>query len=159
MIDKSLNMVIFSGDYDKALAALIIANGARELNVEVKMFFAFWGLLLLRDPGRMTDEDKSLYEKMFAAMTPKQAEELPLSRMNMAGIGKSMLLEMMDENDTPRLIDFLNGARKKGVEFLACKLSLEVMRFTQEELLEGVKVVDVKEYLESALNANMQLFI
>jgi peroxiredoxin family protein len=159
MIDKSLNMVIFSGDYDRALAALIIANGARELNVEVKMFFAFWGLLLLRDPGRMTDEDKSLYEKMFAAMTPKQAEELPLSRMNMAGVGKSMLLEMMDENDTPRLIDFLNGARNKGVEFLACKLSLEVMGFTQEELLEGVKVVDVKEYLENALNANMQLFI
>ncbi len=159
MANKSLNIVVFSGDYDKALAALIIANGAREIDVDVTMFFAFWGLLLIRNPLNMTNEDKTLYEKMFATLTPKQAEELPLSRMNMAGIGKSMLLEMMDANDTPRLVDFLNGALHKGVNFYACKLSLEIMGFKPEELLEGIKVVDVKEYLKDALESNMQLFI
>lgn len=159
MAGKSLNMVIFSGDYDKALAALIIANGARELDVEVKIFFAFWGLLLLRDPQRMNAADKDLYEKMFSAFTPRQAEDLPLSRMNMAGIGKSMLLEMMDNSGAPHLIDFLNGARKKDVDFLACKLSLEVMGFKAEELIDGVRIVDVKDYLGHALDSDMQLFI
>lgn len=159
MDKKSLNMVVFSGDYDKALAALIMANGAREMDVDVTMFFAFWGLLLIRDPRNMPDEDKTLYEKMFATLTPKQAEELPLSKMNMAGIGKSMLLEMMDANETPHLIDFLNGASHKGVTFYACKLSLDIMGFKKEELIEGVTVVDVKDYLKDALESNMQLFI
>jgi peroxiredoxin family protein len=97
--NKKINLLIFSGDYDKALAALIIANGAREMGVGVTLFFAFWGLLLLRDPDKMTLEDKSLYEQMFSAVTPRGPEQLPLSKMNMSGIGKKMLLEMMDDNE------------------------------------------------------------
>lgn len=157
--NQHINLLIFSSDYDKALAALIIANGARESGMSVTMFFAFWGLMLLRDPERMSLEDKSAYEKMFTAVTPKGAEQLPLSRMNMGGIGKAMLLEMMEDTDTPRLIDFLQGARQKGVAFCACQLSLEVMGLKREELLPEVEVMDVKEYLKDATQASLQLFI
>lgn len=159
MEDKHINLLMFSADYDKAMAALIIANGAREMNISVTIFFAFWGLLILRDPDKMTLDEKTTYEKMFTTITPKYAENLPLSKMNMAGIGKKMLLEMMDDEDAPKLIDFLNGARKKGVEFKACQLSLEIMGFKKEELWPEVEVIDVKAYLGDALNADMQLFI
>ncbi len=159
MPEKHINLLMFSADYDKAMAALIIANGAREMNVKVTMFFAFWGLLLLRDPEQMTLEEKTTYEKMFTAMTPKNVEDLPLSKMNMAGIGKQMLLEMMDDDEAPRLIDFLKGARKKGVNLRACQLSLDIMGFKKEELWPEVEVIDVKAYLKDALNADMQLFI
>jgi peroxiredoxin family protein len=158
-MDKRLNLLVFSGEYDKALAALILANSARELDVEVTMFFAFWGLFLLRDPERLSGEDKSLYEKMFGAVTPKGPEDLPLSRMNMAGLGKKMLLEMMEADGAPMLVDFLRGARKKHVRFYACKLSVEVMGFRQEEFLPEVEIVDAKTYLKDALEADMQLFI
>lgn len=156
---KHINLLVFSGEYDKALAALILANGAREMQVSVTMFFAFWGLLLLRDPDKMNQGEKTAYEKMFSTMTPKCAEDLPLSRMNISGLGKFMLQEMMDENQTPRLRDFLAGARKKNVNFYACQLSMEVMGFKAEELLPEVKVVDVKEFLKDAMDADMQLFI
>ena len=150
---------MFSGDYDKALAALILANTARELEVDVTMFFAFWGLFLVRDPEKGSSEDKTLYEKMFGMVTPKGPEELPLSRMNMAGLGKQMLLEMMDDEKAPSLTDFLNGARKKGVKFYACKLSVDVMGFKEDELLPEVKTITAKEYLADALESDMQLFI
>ncbi len=159
MDKKHVNLLVFSGDYDKALAALILANGARELGMSVTMFFAFWGLMLLRDPEKMSLEDKSIYEKMFAAVTPKGPDQLPLSRMNMSGLGKYMLVEMMEDSSTPQLADFLQGARKKGVTFYACKLSLEVMGLNPEELLPEVKVIDVKEYLQDAVNAHLELFI
>lgn len=159
MDKKHVNLLVFSGDYDKALAALILANGARELGMSVTMFFAFWGLMLLRDPEKMSLEDKSTYEKMFAAVTPRGPEELPLSRMNLSGLGKYMLGEMMEASHTPRLTDFLQGARKKGVAFYACKLSLEVMGLNPEELLPEVKVIDVKEYLQDAVTADLELFI
>lgn len=150
---------MFSGDYDKALAALILANSARELDVDVTMFFAFWGLCLVRDPEKETSDDKTLYEKMFGIVTPKGPEELPLSRMNMAGLGKQMLLEMMEDDKAPSLTDFLNGARKKGVKFYGCKLSVEVMGFKEDELLPEVEVITGKEYLRDALESDMQLFI
>lgn len=154
-----MNILMFSGDFDKALAALVLANSARELEVEVTMFFAFWGLFLVRDPEKVTSDDKTAYEKMFGMMTPKGPEELPLSRMNMAGLGKQMLLDMMEDDKTPSLTDFLNGARKKGVKFYGCKLSVDVMGFKEDELIPEVKIITAKEYLGDALASDMQLFI
>ncbi|MHB8074861.1 DsrE/DsrF/DrsH-like family protein [Desulfosporosinus fructosivorans] len=158
-MNKKMNILMFSGDYDKALAALVLANSARELEVDVTMFFAFWGLFLVRDPEKGGADDKSLYEKMFGMVTPKGPEELPLSKMNMAGLGKYMLLEMMEDDKTPSLTDFLNGARKKGVKFYGCKLSVDVMGFKEDELIPEVKVITAKEYLADALNSDLQLFI
>ncbi|MGE5678635.1 MAG: DsrE/DsrF/DrsH-like family protein [Pseudomonadota bacterium] len=158
-MDKRMNILMFSGEYDKAMAALILANTARQLQVEVTMFFSFWGLFLVRDPERLSTEEKSIYEKMFAAITPKGPEALPLSRMNMAGIGKKMLLEMMDDDSAPHLIDFLKGARKKGVKFYGCKLSMEIMGLKQEEMIPELEVIEAKDYLKDALESDMQLFI
>lgn len=159
MANKKMNILMFSGDYDKALAALILANTAREMKVEVTMFFAFWGLLLLRDPEKVTSEGKSTYEKMFGAMTPKGPEELPLSKMNFSGLGKLMLLDMMKDDNAPPLEAFLKGAREKGVKFYGCKLSMEIMGLKEEELIPELEVVEAKKYLEDALEADMQLFI
>ena len=156
---QRMNLMVFSGDYDKAMAALILANSAREIDVEVTMFFAFWGLFLMRDPDKFTLEDKTTFEKMFGMMTPKGPEELPLSKMNFAGLGKEMLKEMMQDDDAPPLIAFLKGARNKGVKFYGCKLSVEVMGFKPEEFIPEFKIVEAKEYLQDALNSNMQLFI
>lgn len=158
-MNKRMNILMFSGEYDKALAALILANAAREMQVDATLFFAFWGLFLVRDPDKISMEDKSMYEKMFGAITPKGPEALPLSNMNMAGIGKKMLLEMMDDDSAPHLIDFLKGAIKKGVKFYGCKLSMEIMGLKQEEMIPELEVIEAKDYLKDALESNMQLFI
>ncbi|MBC8079412.1 MAG: DsrE/DsrF/DrsH-like family protein, partial [Gorillibacterium sp.] len=129
MDKKRMNILMFSGDYDKAMAALILANSARELDVDVTIFCAFWGLFLVRDPEKMTDQDKTFYEKMLGRITPKGPDELPISQMNYAGFGKKMLLDMMEDDDAPPLSAFLKGARKKQVKFYACKLSVDVMGF------------------------------
>jgi peroxiredoxin family protein len=158
-LDKKINLLVFSGEYDKALAALILANSAKELGIDVSMFFAFWGLLLVRDPEVSVSKDKSFYEKMFGMMTPKGPEDLPISKMNFSGLGKEMLKAMMKDDDAPDLTAFLKGARKKGVKFYGCKLSVEVMGFKKEELLPELEIIEAKDYLKDALNSDMQLFI
>ncbi len=158
-LNQHLNILLFSADYDKCLAAFILANGARDMGMNVTIFCAFWGLLILRDDNKISPGNKDLYENMFAAMTPSNVEDLPLSKMNFAGIGKKMLVSMMDNQDAPHLTDFLKGARKKGVRFCACQLSMEIMGFSKEELLSDIEVADVKVYLEDASKADISLFI
>lgn len=158
-MDKKMTLLMFSGDYDKALAAFILANSAREMNIEVSIFFAFWGLFILRNPEHVTMEDKTNFEKMFGAMTPKGPEDLPLSKMNFSGLGKQMLLEMMRDDEAPRLIDFVEGARKKGVKFYGCKLSMEIMGLKQEELIPELEVVMAETFIREALESDIQLFI
>ncbi len=156
---KKINILMFSGDYDKALAGLILANGAREKNMEASMFFAFWGLLIIRHPDKIADDDKTAYEKLFSISTPKGVENLQLSKMNMIGIGQKMLKAMMKHHNKPKLIDFLLGAIKKEVKFYACKLSMEVMGFKKDEFIEGVEIMDVYQYLDDALSSDIQLFV
>ncbi|UWG96074.1 DsrE/DsrF/DrsH-like family protein [Dehalobacter sp. DCM] len=156
---KKLSLILFSGDYDKAMAALILANSARELGMTVNIFFAFWGLCLIRDPEKMSLEDKTAFETMFGIAAPNGPEDLPLSRMNMAGLGKAMLKKMMAEHDAPDLTAFLKGAQKKGVNFFICKLSLEIMGFKKEEMIQGSQVLTATEYLQDALDADIELFI
>lgn len=158
-MNKKMNILIFSGEYDKALAALILANTGRQMGMDVTLFFTFWGLMLVRDPHKLSLEDKTLFEQMFGLVTPKGIEDLPLSKMNLAGIGKKMLLEMMEEDKTPTLTDFLNGAIKKGVKFYGCKLSVDIMGFKKEELLPEVEIITAEQYLEDAIDSQIQLFI
>ncbi|WP_410770376.1 DsrE/DsrF/DrsH-like family protein [Fontibacillus sp. BL9] len=159
MADKKMSLLMFSGDYDKAMAGLILANAARDIDVEVTMFFAFWGLFLLRDPDQMTQEDKTVYEKLMGWMTPKGPEELPLSKMNFSGLGKWMLTEMIEDNEAPKLIHFLKGARKKNVKFYGCKLSVDIMGFKEQEFIPELEIVDAQTYLRDALESDVQLFI
>ncbi len=158
-MNKKMNLLMFSCDYDKALAALILANNGRELGLDVTMFFAFWGLLLVRNPEMTSFEDKSFYEDLMGILTPANPEDLPLSKMNLSGIGQNMLKKMMADKEAPKLTDFLQGAREKGVKFYGCQLSIEVMGFKREELLPELEVMDAKDYLKDALESDLQLFI
>ena len=47
------NMIVFSGDLDKAIASFIIANGAAAMGRKVTMFFTFWGLNIIRRPEKV----------------------------------------------------------------------------------------------------------
>ncbi len=43
-------ILVFSDDMDRAFAAFVIANGAALMDCPVTLFFAFWGLNILRKP-------------------------------------------------------------------------------------------------------------
>ena len=71
-------IIVFSGDYDKVMAAFIIANGAAAMDDEVTMFFTFWGLATLRKPStgaKATGKPKSTLQKGFSMMLPPQPGE------------------------------------------------------------------------------------
>lgn len=63
--EKTTNIILFSGDYDKAMAAYIIANGAAAYDHKVTIFHTFWGLNALRKDEPIK-ANKSLMEKCLA---------------------------------------------------------------------------------------------
>ena len=67
---RKLSMVVFSGDLDKHIAAMIIATGAAAMGMEVVIFYTFWGTAALRDPKKRVG-GKNPIEKMFGMMLPK----------------------------------------------------------------------------------------
>ena len=51
-------IILFSGDFDKVMAALIIANGAAAMGDDVTIFCTFWGLNILRKTGRRSRRER-----------------------------------------------------------------------------------------------------
>ena len=88
---ESTNIILFSGDYDKAMAAYIIATGAAAYDHNVTIFHTFWGLNTLRKDEHVPVK-KGFVEKMFAKMMPRQDNEnLRLCKMNFARMGPQLI--------------------------------------------------------------------
>lgn len=152
------NMIVFSGDLDKAIASFIIANAAAAMGRKVSMFFTFWGLNILRRPEKVKVK-KNLISKMFGIMMPRGSKKLPLSKMNMGGIGAKMIRSVMKSKNVDSLEDLIKQAQSNGVELIACSMSMDVMGITKEELIAGVKLSGAAAMLANAEESDMSLFI
>jgi peroxiredoxin family protein len=152
-------VIVFSGDFDKVMAAFIIANGAAAMGDDVTMFFTFWGLNSLRRENGSTTQPKSGLQKMFAFMMPKGPEHLGLSRMNMAGMGPRMMKKVMKQQNVTSLGDLIDMAKEQEIKMVACTMSMDVMGLKEEELIDGLEYAGVATYLGEADEANVNLFI
>lgn len=150
-------MVVFSNDFDKAMASFIIANGAAATGGEVTMFFTFWGLNLLRKKEPVAVK-KNLIEKMFGFMMPK-GDKGPLSKMNMGGMGKAMITGIMKSKNVMSLNELISSAQQNGVRMVACAMSMDLMGIKEAELIDGVETGGVAMYLDKAKQSNVNLFI
>lgn len=151
-------IVVFSGDLDKAIATFIIASGAAAMGKEVTLFFTFWGLNILKRSDAPSAE-KDMMAKMFSMMMPKGANDLPLSKMNMGGMGAKMIKTVMANKNVDSLETLMKNAMDAGVKLVACGMSMDIMGIKKEELIDGVEIGGVAAYLGDAEDSGLNLFI
>ncbi len=155
---KKKTLIVFSCDFDRVMAAFILANGAASMGSEITMFFTFWGLNILRKPESIKTH-KTLIERMFGWMMPRGAEKLTLSQLNFGGLGTKMMQHVMKRKQVASLTELIQHARDAGVKLVACTMTMEIMGITREELITGVEEGGVASYLDKAENAGVNLFI
>ncbi len=152
-------LVVFSGELDKVMAAFVIANGAIAMGGKATLFFTFWGLNALRKDPAPTVRGKGFMDKMFGWMLPRGANKLPLSNMHMAGMGTKMMKDRMAAKNLPNLPGLMQSAIDSGARLVACTMSMEAMGITEDELIDGVELGGVAEFLGAAAETKTNLFI
>ncbi|CAG7912317.1 MULTISPECIES: persulfide response sulfurtransferase CstA [Staphylococcaceae] len=155
---KGTTIVLFSGELDKAVAAMIIANGARAAGRDVTIFFTFWGLNALKKEQTVSVKKKGI-AKMFDLMLPKTSVRMPLSKMNMFGLGNIMMRYVMKKKNVDSLPSLINQAIEQDIKLIACTMSMDVMGIQKEELRDEVEYGGVGTYIGDTENANHNLFI
>jgi peroxiredoxin family protein len=159
-VENKISLIVFSGDLDKLLAALIISTGAVAMGMKARLFFTFWGTAALRD-ARKSVEGKNFMSKMFGFMLPKGAAKVTLSKMNMGGMGTAMMKMLMKQKKVASLSEMLTLAGQMGVEICVCEMSMSLMGFKREELIDypHMSVCGVASFLAEATTSRVQLFI
>jgi peroxiredoxin family protein len=139
MADRT-TIILHSGDMDKVYSALIIGNGALSMGMEATIYFTFWGLQRLKKGG--LDKGK-------------------LSKMNMLGLGRSMVKGRMTKAGVADLDKLMADYKELGGKIIACEMTMEVMGIKKEDL--RLELIDefgaVGTYVNDARDAKITLFI
>jgi len=154
---KKLSMIVLSGDLDKLFAAFSIATGAAASNMDVVMFFTFWGLRALK---KKVSTGRSLFGRLLGWMYGGDIERATPSRMSFGGIGRWMFKKMMKAKRVPSLAELRQTAIDLGVKLYGCQMSMDVMEIPREKMIDEVAAcVGVAFFLEQAQESDITLFI
>ena len=158
--ENKLSMIVFSGELDKQIAAMIIATGAAAMGMKVVMFYTFWGTAALREPKKKVG-GKDFMSKMFGFMLPKGRNKTILSKMHMAGIGTAMLKDLMKKKNVASMDQLFEIAGALDVEINICEMSMDLMGFKKEEMIDypSLSFCGVATFLANAKESAVQLFI
>ncbi len=150
---------VMAGNFDTTMAAFIIALGAVAYDMEVDMFFTFWATAALRDPKKSAP--KGFLDKMFGWMLPRGSRKLPLSKMQMAGIGPKMIRAVMKQHGVKSLEELMKEAGELGVRIHVCEMSMGVMGLKAEEMIDypNLDYVGVGSFINMVSESKQVIFL
>jgi peroxiredoxin family protein len=152
---RKLSIICFSGDFDKAVAAFTLATGAAAVNWEVHLFFTFWGLNILKKKSGRSCIGKGFLARMFNFMMGGR-KNLPLSRLNFAGISPQLMTGMMKKRNVATLPELIEAARDLGIKLIACEMAMHILGVRKEDLIDDVKeIIGVPAFLEYSKNGQI----
>ena len=151
-------IVVMSGGMDEVFAAFIIATGCAAAGMETTLFFTFWGLNAIKTGEPI--KAKGFLGKMMGIMNRGGINRLNPSRFSFGGIGRVLFSKMMRDKNVASLEELRQTVIDLDVHLLACKMSMDVMEISRDDLIPEVEdVVGVATFVKEAANSKIQLFI
>ena len=145
---KRMTIIASKGALDMAYPPLILASTAAAMDVETMIFFTFYGIDVI---------NKHKYAKLKVAPIGNPAMPTPVPIPNIIGMlpgmtamGTMVMKQMMGKINWPSIPAMVEACLELDVKMVAC---------TQNDLVEGVKVGRAADYLDFALDANINLFV
>ncbi len=158
---EKLTIAVLSGDLERAFAAFMLATSGAAMGMEVRMFFTFWGLnIIKKNEGSM--KSKGLLRKMLNLLNRGGSKRLKLSRFNMFGLGTWMMKGLMKDTNMPSVDEFITLAKDMGVQLIGCTTTCGVMGIPPEEdtFRSEVEILSGAAYfLGEARQSKVTLFI
>jgi peroxiredoxin family protein len=156
---EKFTLVLFSGDLDKALAAFILATTAASMDMDVTMFFTFWGLnVIKRNQGSL--KSKGIMRRMLNVMNRGGSQRLKLSKFNMLGLGTWMMKRLMKESKYPSIDEFITMAQEMGIKMVPCSTSCGLLGLPDDAFRDGImSQAGAAYFLAQARESKVTLFI
>lgn len=154
---KKAAIIVISGDFDKLFAAFTIATGAAASNMDVSMFFTFWGLRAIKKNMRT---GRGLFGRMVGLIEGGDITKANPSKYGFLGIGRWMFGKMMKNKNVAGLVELRQLAIDLGVKMYGCTTSMEIMEIEKGNFIDDViDNVGVVSMIKEAQQSEFSFFI
>jgi len=76
----------------------------------------------------------------------------------MPQLASSMMRKQVEEANIPDIPTMLELCMFEGVRFVACHMTMQMMKIKKEELLDGVTVMTAEQFLKEAADCQINMF-
>jgi len=129
---------------DGAYPSLILGINACRLGMEAKVFFTFMGINVIR---------KGWLDKV-KFHPPGAMGAIP----GMSRMATWMMKQKMEKAQIPDLEDIQSIAQIEGVQFVACRMTVDMMELKEEGFIDGVVIWAAEDFLKYAKDCKISLF-
>ncbi len=165
---KRMALIASKGTLDWAYPPFILASTAVAMEMEVAVFFTFYGLTLLKK--RITAKvapqtNPAMPMKMPFGPKGFQEVEWPMPNMlmgNMPGfetMATSLMKETFKKKGVATIEELREICLESGAKLIGCQMTMDVFGFSQVDFVEGVDIGGAATFLEFAADSDIQLFI
>ena len=144
--NRKLALISSKGSLDMAYPPLILANAARMSGIDVEMFFTFWGLDIIT---------KKKMSKLNVATVGNPNMHPWFHIPSLMGIlpGMSAAASWMMRGEIkklgfPRVPEFIEQLVDAGANVYGCKMSMDMMKLTKDDLIDGATVLGAMEFMD-----------
>lgn len=162
--ENRATLLVLHNDYEKLLSAMMIANASASQGMEVEIYFAFWGINLLRGETRRkltgpAEKKPALMQRMMAWMMPRGPRRQKMSKMHMGGVGKFMLEFFMRRSNVMTIEELMQQAGQQDVKFIVCSMSMGIMGIQRADIMDlpNISFGGVTSFAESSRRASFSL--
>jgi peroxiredoxin family protein len=154
-----LLIICESGDLERTWATTILASSAAASGQPVSIFFTFWGFFPLVKPGvRITGTN--WMQKMLSLMNRPGIDHAKTSKFNFLGMGPWMMKKLAKRYGVAEPRELLEMAQALGVRLIPCQMSMDMMGFKREDLIDGLdEPAGAATVLQMISNGATPLFI
>ena len=166
--DKRMALIASKGTLDWAYPPFILASTAAAMEMEVAVFFTFYGLTLLKkdiEAKVAPHTNPAMPMKMPFGPQGFQNFEWPMPNLlmgNMPGfetVATSLMKKTFKNKGVATIEELRAICIESDVKLIGCQMTMDVFGFSKDDFVDGVDIGGAATFLEFASEADIQLFI
>ena len=157
MANKKMTIIASKGSLDMAYPPLILATTAAAMDVDVTIFFTFFGLDIIKKGN--ADNLKISPLGNPAMPMPIPIPTLVASLPGMESMASAMMKSMFKKHGVASIGQLLEVAKESGVKLIACQMTMDVMGVKQSDIIDGVEFGGAATWMDLAADADINLFV
>lgn len=148
---KRLAIIAMHGTLDAAYPPFILGTAAAAMDMEVEIFFTFYGLEILKK-GKA---DKLQVSPIANPAMPQPVPGISVPNIlgmlpGMTSVATGMMNGWMKKANVAKLSELIDIAKESGIKMTACQMTMDVMGVKKEDLIDGIEVGGAATFLEFA---------